>query len=111
MCSMSLGSILATVHPYSDTMAARSEWNMCFVYQSQFTAIQLCTRSRQTAPASTLFAFAFDKFHILLVDYQYPRSAAVIELINLITNLFCVCFVEMGKEKPYCAPNFPGLQL
>ena len=26
MCSMSSGSILATVHPYSDTMAARSEW-------------------------------------------------------------------------------------
>ena len=39
MCSMSLGSILMTVHLYSDTMAARSEWNMCFVYQSQFTAI------------------------------------------------------------------------
>ena len=41
---MSLGSILAVVHPYLHTMAARSKWNRWFIYRSQFTAF-LCIYS------------------------------------------------------------------
>lgn len=57
-----------TVHLYSDTMATRSEWNMCYIYRSQFTAIS-CIHSS-----------------VIRLSYASIMKAELLKMIQVINN-------------------------